>query len=102
MLDQPRRRAGPKADKSELYEKVESLMSSQFGVDGYDPVVRAIFLAEQGFRGEELTRHELIAVHLRVAEYYHSRMRAIDITPAATDASEAKVRLLEKIREALD
>jgi hypothetical protein len=102
MLDQPRRRPGPKQDKTELYEKLESLMADDFGVQGYDPLARAVYLAEHGFKIQELSRHELISVHLRVAEYYHSRMKTVELTPNNGEGIEVKVRLLEKIREALD
>jgi hypothetical protein len=99
-LDQPRRATPRKFDRERLYEMLDSAMED-LGTSNYDPLVRAVRLAEEGYQQQEFSRHDLVTVHMRIAEYYHAKVKTIELTPP-DQGTEAKVRLLEQIKEALD
>jgi hypothetical protein len=98
-LDQPAPRA---PDRAQLYRLMDRMMQGKFGLDGYDPLARAVELAETAYRSEQMTAAELVAVHLKVAPYYHATLKAVELR-AEVDVrgSEERKRAVEELCEIL-
>jgi len=87
---------------ADVKDLLRSLMREKFDVDGYDPLVRAVELAESNYtRGTgKVTASDVIMVHLKVAEYWHAKKRSVQLSDPRGET--VKIELVSKIKAALD
>ena len=103
-LDQPRRF---QRDKGLMYQRLQAMMEESFGVNDYDPIVRAVYVAERAARetlpdgSPRLSPSELAGIHLRVAEYVYPRLRAVDHSGQVETESDERRAAYEVIAKAL-
>lgn len=75
-------------------------MKDKFGVSDYDPLMRAVEMAETGHKDKSVTTIDLVHVHLRVAKYYHSELKSVELINPPNE--DKQVSLLAKLKSVLD
>lgn len=88
--------------EQDLKDLLRSTMLERFGVDDYDPLVRAVAVAEsnQGSDIGQISPRDLVNVHLKIAEYWHPKKKSVQLSDPRGEA--VKVELISRIRQALD
>jgi hypothetical protein len=101
MKDQPKTY---KLGRHSLLARLQAMMEDKYGIENYDPLVRAVDLVEQAFKRKIVTEIEVADIHIKVTPYIHAKIRQIDLTGGEDEngPKPVKLELLTRLKEALD